>query len=76
MWLVSRKQKADDNRSRSEGLVGECESFLSGRYASDLESRGESVPDWAWFSTLTQSPAATVRTIAARQPGDASSHRV
>ena len=38
---------------RGTALVRECESFIMGRYASFLYSRGLDVPAWAWLSELT-----------------------
>ncbi len=51
-------QKRADRGVEAEGrrLVGECESFLSGRYPELLLSEGSRVPDWAWMSALAHAP--------------------
>ena len=38
-------------------LVRECESFLDGRYATELARARRTVPGWAWLSALAHSPA-------------------
>lgn len=62
MWGRARRKWNDRNadlRSTFEAgaLVYECESFLDGRYASELDAQHLSVPEWAWLSVLAHSPA-------------------
>lgn len=64
MWSVSRKRGVRGDGARAGGLIGECESFFWGRYASDLECRGLPVPDWAWLSELAHGPVTALETIA------------
>jgi hypothetical protein len=67
MWSPSRRS----NSRRIEGgacqLVAECESFLLGRYPWALQARGCPVPEWAWLSALTHTPASSFMTRADRE---------
>lgn len=49
-------------------LVEESESFLSGRYASDLWERHLPIPSWAWLAALAHAPAEVLAGWAADEP--------
>jgi hypothetical protein len=65
MWSWVRQCRNRCAETNERALVRECESFLSGRYATFLESRGLPVPDWAWLSELAHAPAEQVTALVA-----------
>jgi len=61
MW-----RRRDD--ALGEELVEECESFLGGDYVERCETRGASVPPWAWMNVLAHGTEAEIRAAAANRP--------
>lgn len=54
MWWMER-------RLYSQELIGDCEAFLSGRYAERLRRRAVPVPTWAWTNLLAHGTEADLR---------------
>ena len=51
-----------------EELAAECEAFLDGDYVERCETRGVSVPPWAWMNVLAHGTEAEIRAAAANRP--------
>lgn len=64
MW--HRSGAAGDRAGSPEEarLVHECEAFLSGRLAEELEDRQQPVPAWAWMNMLAHGTPRQLRSMA------------
>lgn len=56
MWRPAHSARSRRAEALGRQLVGECESFLAGRYPSVLQDHGLPVPGWAWLSVLAHAP--------------------
>lgn len=64
MW---HRTEADGDRVRwpdGRQLIRECEAFMSGRLAEEMELAGQPVPSWAWLNMLAHGTHRQLRGIA------------
>ena len=60
MWS---KKRASNEPDPDDGLGGECEAWLEGRWAEYLAVRGEPVPRWAWLNQVAHASEKAVRAM-------------
>jgi hypothetical protein len=65
-WRGLRRWSED--RALGRQLVADCEAFLVGRYADELDARRLTVPTWAWTNLLAHGSATDLRLRAGTAP--------
>jgi hypothetical protein len=65
LWKTKRADTC-----RTDGLVVECEAFLSGRYREYLAAQNRPVPGWAWINQLAHGSLDDVRSMAGHPVAD------
>ena len=63
-WRLNKDHRVSGRRRRD--LVRESEVYLSGHYAEYLETRNESVPNWAWLNVLAHGDLEQLRSLVDR----------
>lgn len=51
-WFVRTEASRSERSDGGQDLVAECEAFLSGHLAEEVERHAHAVPHWAWTNLL------------------------